>query len=274
METSEPPRSNVNSSSESEGAGAVRETPLLTAHWRNLVVVSYVVDPQVVARLAPAGTEPDLHEDQTFLSLVGFLFERTRLRGRIPLWPCSTFEEVNLRFYVRRRTPDGLRRAVCFVREIVPYRAIACGARLLYEEPYLARPMAHRWELDDPRSPESGGRFSYTWKPGTGKPGAAWLEIAARTSGPVLLLRPGSIEEFLLDHYWGYTRLHDGGTREYRVAHPVWKHWKVERADIDPRIAAFYGAPLEAFLARPPHSAFVATGSEVSVFPGRRILVP
>ena len=246
-----------------------RETPLLTAHWRNLVVVNYVVDPKVVAELAPAGTEPDFHAGETFLSLVGFLFESTRLGGRVPLWPCATFEEVNLRFYVRRRTPEGSRRAVCFVREVVPYRAIAWGARLLYEEPYVARPMAHRWELDDPHSPESGGRFSYRWQSG-----GCWLEIAAWTSGSVLPLRPGSIEEFILDHYWGYTRLRDGGTREYRVAHPAWKHWKVERVDVDPRIAAFYGTPLCAALALPPHSAFVAAGSEVSVFPGRRIPLP
>jgi hypothetical protein len=154
------------------------------------------------------------------------------------------------------------------VREIVPWRPIAWGARILYGEPYVARPMAHRWELDDPRSPESGGRFSYRWKSG-----GAWLEIAARTSGTLLPLRPGSIEEFILDHAWGYTRLRAGRTKEYRVAHPAWRHWKVEHVDVDPRIAAFYGAGLGAALAQTPCSTFVAAGSEVGVFAGRRIPV-
>ncbi len=243
------------------------EFPLLTARWRNLVVVNYAVDPRVVAPLAPAGTELDFHQGQTFLSLVGFLFEGTRLRGLVPLWPCSTFEEVNLRFYVRRSAPEGPRRAVCFVRELVPCRTIAWGAKILYGEPYLARPMAHCWELDEPRSPESGGRFAYRWKSD-----GAWLELAARTSGALLPLRPGSIEEFILDHEWGYTKLRDGGTKEYRVAHPRWEYWQTERVEVDPRIAAFYGGALGNALAAPPCSALVAAGSAVSVFPGRRIL--
>lgn len=246
-----------------------RETPLLTTHWRNLVVVNYAVDSRIVAPLAPAGTELDFHGDWTFLSLVGFLFERTRLAGRIPLWPCSTFEEVNLRFYVRRQTSAGSRRAVCFVREVVPFRAIAWGARLLYGEPYVARPMAHHWELDAAGSAESGGRFSYRWQSD-----GSWLEIAARTGGPLLPLRPGSIEEFILDHHWGYTRQHDGTTREYRVAHPPWKYWRAEHVDVDPLVEGFYGTSLGGVLALPPHSAFVAAGSEVSVFSGSRIAVP
>lgn len=244
-------------------------TPLLTACWRNLVVVNFAVDPRLVAPLVPAGTELDFHAGQTFLSLVGFRFERTRLAGRIPLWPCPSFEEVNLRFYVRRHTSEGVRRAVCFVREIVPCRTIAWGARLLYGEPYVARPMDHRWELEDPRSPESGGRFSYRWRDG-----GSWLELAARTNGPLLSMVPGSSEEFILDHHWGTTRPRGGLTREYRVAHPPWTYWKVEHVDVDPRCAAFYGAPLCEALTLPPHSALVALGSEVSVFPGRRIGVP
>src|SRR6185503_6753578 len=171
--------------------GSSRETPLLTARWRDLVVVNYVVDPAIVAALAPRGTEPDLHEGLTFLSLVGFLFEDARLAGRVPLWPCATFEEVNLRFYVRRLTPEGPRRGVAFVREIVPCRTIAWGARLLYHEPYVVRRTAHRAE---------GGRFSYRFESG-----GTWLEIAARTSGSPQPLHPGSEEEFILDHEWGWS---------------------------------------------------------------------
>src|ERR1044071_5926641 len=97
-----------------ESLGSMRsntsgETPLLRARWRDLVVVNYLVDPRIIAALAPRGTEPDLHEGRTFVSLVGFLFESTRLAGRVPLWPCATFEEINLRFYVQRSTPEGVR---------------------------------------------------------------------------------------------------------------------------------------------------------------------
>jgi hypothetical protein len=246
-----------------------REIPLLTARWRNLVVVNYRVDPGLLAPLVPAGTELDSHAGDTFVSLVGFLFEGTRLAGRLRLGPWATFEEVNLRFYVRRSTPEGARRAVSFVREVVPHRLVASGARLLYREPYVARRMAHRWELDDPRAPESGGRFVYRWESS-----GSWLELSARTRGELQSLRPGSLAEFILEHYWGYTRLSGGGTREYRVAHPPWKHWTLERVDVDPGVATFYGPPLGPLLARPPHSAFASAGSAVSVFRGRRLDAP
>jgi uncharacterized protein YqjF (DUF2071 family) len=247
----------------------VSGTPLLTAHWRNLLVVNYAIDPRILAPLAPAGTELDLHDGGAFLSLVGFLFERTRLAGRIPLWPCATFEEVNLRFYVRRHTSGGVRRAVAFVREVVPCRVIAWGARLLYGEPYVSRRMAHRWELEDPGAPDSGGRFSYRWESGGDR-----FEIAARTSGGSLVQRPGSFEEYILAHEWGYTRLPGSGTREYRVAHPPWSYRQVEQVEVGPLVGTFYPVHLSSALAARPHSAFVATGSEVSVFRGSRIELP
>ena len=105
----------------------------LTAEWRYLAMLNYAVDPQVLLPRVPAGTELDFFDGQTFVSLVGFLFRDTRVLGlRIP--GHQTFEEVNLRFYVRRgangRTVDGeVRRGVVFVREIVPRWAIAAVAR-------------------------------------------------------------------------------------------------------------------------------------------------
>ena len=242
------------------------EVPFLTARWRNLVVVNYVVDPRTLAPLVPRGTELDFHGNATFLSLVGFLFEGARLAGWIPLGPLATFEEINLRFYVRRSAPQGTSRAVCFVREVVPHALVAWGARVLYQEPYVRCPTDHRWDLDDPRAPESGGRFSYAWESEGRR-----FEPAARTSGPLVALRPGSFEEFILDHPWGYTRLRDGGTREYRVSHPRWQHWGLERVDVSPGLAAFYPPELGEALTRPPHSAHVVAGSKVSVFRGRRI---
>ncbi len=134
--------------------------PFLTAEWRHLAMVHYAIDPRVLAPFVPRGTELDDWHGTTFVSLVGFLFLRTRVLG-VPI-PCHRdFEEVNLRFYVRRRTNDGWRRAVSFVREIVPRRAIAVTARLLYGEPYVALPMRHR--IDRTPGEEMPRGVSYAW---------------------------------------------------------------------------------------------------------------
>ena len=86
-------------------------TPFLTADWRYLALLNYVIDPEILQPLVPAGTELDDWQGRTFVSVVGFLFLDTRVRGiAIPFH--RNFEEVNLRFYVRRRAPEGWRRAV------------------------------------------------------------------------------------------------------------------------------------------------------------------
>jgi hypothetical protein len=115
----------------------------LTAEWRHLAMLNFEIDPAAVRPLVPAGTEMDDWRGRTFVSLVGFLFLSTRVLG-VGIPRHRDFEEVNLRFYVRRRTSEGWRRAVVFVKELVPRAAIAMAARVFYGENYLAVPMSHR----------------------------------------------------------------------------------------------------------------------------------
>src|SRR5690348_18142677 len=104
-----------------------QERPLLTAEWRHLALLQYVVDPAVLLPLVPLGTELDSWEGRTLVSMVGFRFLRVRVLGASILFH-TDFDEVNLRFYVRRRVAEGWRRGVVFVREIVPRRAVALVA--------------------------------------------------------------------------------------------------------------------------------------------------
>src|SRR5687767_11760578 len=78
----------------------------LTAEWRWLVMLNYAVNPSVLLPLVPRGTELDAWEGRTYASVVGFMFLDTRVLG-VPIPFHRDFEEVNLRFYVRRRGPEG-----------------------------------------------------------------------------------------------------------------------------------------------------------------------
>src|SRR5713101_1040010 len=124
----------------------------LTAEWRDLAMLNFEVDPTVLRPLVPAGTELDDWRSRTFVSVVGFLFLNTRVLG-IPIPFHRDFEEVNLRFYVRRKMSDGWRRAVVFVKELVPRAAIALTARMVYGENYVALPMNHRIEVENGSDP-------------------------------------------------------------------------------------------------------------------------
>lgn len=217
-----------------------------------LAMLNWRVDPSVVAPYVPRGTELDFHAGHTFVSVVGFLFRDTRLLGLgVPFH--RTFEEVNLRLYVRR----GDRRAVVFVREIVPRRTIAAVARLAYNEPYVALPMRHRIGIAE---------ASYGWRSG-----GRWMEVFVRSEGEAAPLVPGSHEEFIAEHYWGYCSQRDGGTLEYRVEHPPWRVWKATEAVLSPEAAAFYPTGFAATLSHPPDTAFLADGSDITVFRPNRI---
>ncbi len=131
-------------------------TRFLTAEWRHLAMLNYQVDPEVLRERLPRGIELDDHAGRHFVSVVGFLFLHTKVRG-IPIPFHRDFEEVNLRCYVRREEQGELRRGVVFVKEFVPRRAIAWVARTVYNENYLALPMRHRIapaEHARPRQPD------------------------------------------------------------------------------------------------------------------------
>jgi len=246
-----------------------RTLAFLAAEWRDLVIANFEVDPSRLAPLVPAGTELDLLEGRALVSLVGFRFERTRIMG-VPIPFHVNFPEVNLRFYVKRQTPEGAcRRAVTFIRELVPRRAIALVARWLYDEPYLAVPMrssagAHRRETRATLT-EAPRTIEYAWRLG-GREHAMRAIVAGTPGFPPA----GSEAHFTIEHYWGYTARRDGRTQEYEVVHSPWRVWRTVRHDLDIDAGAVYGPAWGDLLDHPPSAVIVAEGSPVMVFPAVR----
>lgn len=237
-----------------------RERVFLTAQWRYLAMLNYEVDPLLLSQFIPVGTELDSWSGKTFVSLVGFRFLRTRVCG-IPIPFHRNFDEVNLRFYVRRSLGDEVRRGVVFIKEIVPRWAIAAVARSFYNEKYVALPMTHQIETND-----SGVSAEYGWRSGL-----AWHQIKIHGAGDPKLPQHGSEEEFITEHFWGYSTLADGATAEYRVAHPSWRVWSGQDAKFEGDATKIYGPKLAEVISGRPSSAFLAEGSEVAVFRGQRI---
>lgn len=225
----------------------------LAAEWRHLLMLNYPVCPRVLLPLVPKGTELDYFGDRTFLSVVGFRFLRTRVFG-IPFPFHTNFEEVNLRFYVRRKAPEGWRRGVVFVRELVPRAAIAWIARTCYGEPYSALRMRHKIEV----SP-SGIRVGYGWCRDS-----TWEFIEGESNGAPREIEQGSEAEFITEHYWGYTA-RKTGCNEYQVEHPRWRVWTCNNSSFSADVPALYGESFAESLNGRPSSVFIAEGSAVTV---------
>ena len=237
------------------------EKIFLSAEWRDLLMLNYEVDPAILRKYLPAGTELDSFAGKTHVSLVGFRFCRTKLLGVLPIPFHTEFEEINLRFYVKRREGNEIRRGVVFIAEIVPKRAIALTARWFYGENYICRPMAHQVLFKD-----SGMETEYSWGRGN-----QTCRLHAQGSGIPSLPVEASFEQFITEHYWGYSRQPDGGTVEYHVSHVPWKAWNATRAEFSGNTRELYGDELSQVLRNAPASAFIADGSPVKVFGGRSL---
>ncbi len=234
----------------------------LSAEWRYLAMLNYEIDPKALLPFVPGGTELDSFGGKTYASMVGFLFLDTRVLG-VPIPGHRNFEEVNLRFYVRRDVNGEHRRGVVFVRELVPRRAIAWTANVIYGENYTAMPMAHTILRDGAQQPV---QVSYTWF-AQGRTDCLSVKVEGAAAEPAV----GSLAEFITEHYWGYARQRHGGTVEYHVQHPRWRVWTAAQASFDCDAGRFYGAGFAEALSAKPTSAFLADGSRVTVSKGMEV---
>ncbi|MBK9732154.1 MAG: DUF2071 domain-containing protein [Chitinophagaceae bacterium] len=225
----------------------------LTAEWKNLLMINYEIDPAVLLPHLPHKTILDNYNGIHYVSLVGFLFLNTKVLGlKIPFH--VNFEEVNLRFYVKRKVNNEWRRGVVFVREIVPKHAIAFVANTLYKEHYSAMPMRHQVIRDEVL------QVNYGWKYK-----GSWDELGITTNKSPIAMKAGSLEEFIAEHYWGYNRVHESKTTEYKVEHPKWNFFPSIDYTVSCRFSELYGNDFDFLSDAKPLSVFMADGSGVSV---------
>lgn len=226
----------------------------LTARWDNLVMLNYEVDENVLLPHLPPGTLLDSYNNKNLVSVVGFMFNNTKVFG--VRWPYHTnFEEVNLRFYVKHFDGTAWKRGVVFVSEIVPSPIISFTANLLYREHYSFAKMAHSTHVTN-----DAITLNYKWKRGK-----KWNSMNVTADVSLNNIKHGSEEEFIFEHYWGYNKYNESTTIEYGVEHEMWQVHEVKDWSLDCDIANLYGKAFVPYLNAEPASVFLAKGSEVVI---------
>jgi hypothetical protein len=226
----------------------------LSARWENLIMANYELNPEVLKPYLPNGVELDFYDNKTFVSLVGFMFKKTSLFN-IPIPFLGTFEEINLRFYVKRVEGNTIKRGVVFINETVPYKMVAWLANKLYKEHYIAIPTKSLIE-----NTESNKNIKYEWKINN-----EWNHITVNSSKENNAMMPGSVEEFIFEHYYGYTKINSEDSQEYKVNHPRWQVNKVIDYSIHCDFTSMYGNDFSFLNNQKPHSIILAEGSDVTV---------
>lgn len=226
----------------------------LTANWNNLALINYEIDSKILEKYLPNGTQIDFWSNKCYVSLVGFMFNNTKVLGmKIPFH--INFEEVNLRFYVKRFENGEWKRGVVFIKEIVPKPAITFIANTLYNEHYQTNKMKHSVTRNN-----TSTTFVYQWKNNN-----KWNTIQLETKPNQTEIELQSEAEFITEHYFGYTKYDKNTTFEYEVTHPRWQQLDVIDHILDVDFKDNYGDAFAILQDAKPISVFLALGSKITV---------
>ena len=226
----------------------------LKAKWENIIMANYKVPINVLHEYLPNGVELDLFEENAYVSLVGFMFKDSKLFN-IPILKFGTFEEINLRFYVKRTVGNEIKRGVVFVSETVPYKSVAWLANKLYREHYTVVKTKHTWNIDSEKK-----YINYNWCIDN-----EWQRIYVEANYNALVMKENSFEEFIFEHYYGYTKINEHLTEEYKINHPRWSLNSVMKFDVKCDFKLNYGNSFAFLNDVKPTTVFMAEGSKVAV---------
>jgi uncharacterized protein YqjF (DUF2071 family) len=234
----------------------------LSAHWQYLAMFNYEVDASLLKQHLPPHTELDLYNGKAIISVVGFLFNDTKVMGI--KWPgFINFEEVNLRYYIKYFDGKNYRRGVGFISEIVPQFLVAGIANLFYNEHYSTAQMHHNIALENEEL-----EVEYFWK----KKSQQWNSMTIKAMNSPKDIVPNSMEEFIFEHYYGYNKLNSKTSIEYSLEHPKWQVYPVTDYKLNCDVEKLYGAEFVPFIEKvKPISVFLANGSTVNVNTPKRI---
>lgn len=225
----------------------------LRANWENLIMANYEMEPTALVPYLPKGVELDFYNNKTYVSLVGFMFKKTRLFG-VPIPFFGSFEEINLRFYVKKIEDGKIKKGVVFINETVPFKIVALLANKLYKEHYISIPTKNSIKIAEHK------QIKYEWKIND-----KWNSIAVKSDTNKYTIEKATIEEFIFERYFGFTKISNSSTQEYQIRHPKWMTHKMLDTHIDCDFKSMYGDAFSGLSNQTPDSIILAEGSQVSV---------
>ena len=235
------------------------QKPLMRARFSELVALNFSIDPAILQPLVPRGLELDFFKDETYVSLIAMMLRDVRVFG-FPIHIASGFEEINLRFYVRRRVGDSYRKGACFLKDYVSGAAAAWVLGRIFKAEFGRLKLKHKNSGFDPKEENAIPEVDYQWKVDD-----HMNRVRVKAREKVQRMGADTKVGFILNHNNEYS-CRNGKTLEYAMARPQWVVWNAAQANFTCDVRKLFGPEFEKPLSRRPASVFVTSGSEVVIY--------
>lgn len=232
--------------------------PLYRAEWREIVVISFEIDPKILRSYVPPKTEIDSFEGATFVSLMARVCKNVKPYG----WPivfAKSVEQVQLRFYVKRQTAEGYRRGVCLIRDYVPSKKVSLFLNWMFKHRFNQVRIQRESKNFDKALPDAMPEVEYRWETGD-----VWNHVKVKARSEMRKQEKETKESFVLDHHFGYT-VREGKTYEFFVEYNPWALWDAKSGSFECDTEQVFGRHFVRALKQRPASVFLARGSEVII---------
>jgi hypothetical protein len=128
-------------------------------------------------------------------------------------------------------------------------------ANVLYKEHYTVVPTKHTIT-----KAEKSQKVTFEWMVNK-----KWNSIYVEHAISTQQMHQSSLEKFIYEHYYGYTKTDKNKTEEYRLHHPSWKIHNVIDYQISCDFEAMYGEAFSILNHTKPAAVFIAEGSSVAI---------
>lgn len=216
--------------------------------------MNYIISPEILENYLPAYTIIDYFKGNCFTSLVGFPFRNVEIAGmKIPFY--TDFEEINLRFYVKRFDGTTWRKGTVFISEIANKSALKFLANSFLHEKYQT--LETRQEIKE-NSELIETKYSWrTWM--------NWQFLNLISEKPSESVAEGTEAHFIMDRSSGYQKYDTATTNEYGISHPKWNIYPIRSFDINVDFEESFDSNFPVLNETLPHSVILARGSSVAV---------
>ena len=194
----------------------MKTNTFMTGNWEDLIISTFEVESEILQKYLPNGTELDLYQGKSLISMVAFTFSKVKFFGvKVPFH--QQFGEIDYRFYVKSIV-DGTK-GVVFIKEYAPKPLIATIANGVYNEPFFYKNIKREKKI-------IGEELSMEYCFPNGK-------VKAIAQKETRELGKNTLEHFIVDRYIAFVKSRNTKTYQYQINHKPWRIHKSSTIEID-----------------------------------------